>query len=286
MGLFDFLGAKNEVNTEEDKKKIIELQIEEIIPNQYQPRQIFDEQALEELAASIEEHGILQPIVVRANGKGKYEIIAGERRFRASQKLGTTTVPVIVKEMSDEQSAALAIIENIQRENLSVVEEAQAYQQLMILHGLKQEELAKRIGKSQSTIANKLRLLKLSPTIKDALNKKLITERHGRALLQIKEPLKREKALTFIIDNQLNVSQTELFIKQQDEQQLVDESSTVSEDADKKPRIKKRAAKDIRLAMNTIKQTISQIQTFGHDVEVSEADHEAYYEVVIRLPKE
>lgn len=286
MGLFDFLGTKNEVSVEEDNKKIVELKIEEIIPNQYQPRQIFDEQALDELAASIEEHGILQPIVVRQNSKGKYEIIAGERRFRASQKLGSATVPVIIKEMTDEQSAALAIIENIQRENLSVVEEAQAYQQLMILHGLKQEELAKRIGKSQSTIANKIRLLKLSPAIKDALNKKLITERHGRALLQIKEPLKREKALAFIIENQLNVSQTELFIKQQDDEQVIDGGSQVQDEQDKKPRIKKRAAKDIRLAMNTIKQTINQIQTFGHEVEVSEADHDAYYEVVIRLPKE
>ncbi|MGL4624764.1 MAG: nucleoid occlusion protein [Culicoidibacterales bacterium] len=286
MGLFDFLGTKNEVNIAEERQKIVELKIEEVIPNQYQPRQIFDEQALEELAASIEEHGILQPIVVRENSKGKYEIIAGERRFRASQKIGATTVPVIIKEMTDEQSAALAIIENIQRENLSVVEEAQAYQQLMILHGLKQEELAKRIGKSQSTIANKLRLLKLSPTIKEALNKKLITERHGRALLQIKEPLKREKTLAFIIENQLNVSQTELLIKQQEEQENDHELTETQEDQGKKPRIKKRAAKDIRLAMNTIKQTINQIQTFGHEVEVSEADHDAYYEVVIRLPKE
>ncbi|MGL6249242.1 MAG: ParB/RepB/Spo0J family partition protein, partial [Culicoidibacterales bacterium] len=142
MGLFDFLGTKNAVVTENERQKIVEIAVSEIIANQYQPRQVFDEQALEELAASIQEHGILQPIVVRKTTENKYEIIAGERRFRASQKNGAITVPVIVKNMSDEQSAALAIIENIQRENLSVIEEAVAYQQLMILHNLKQEDLA------------------------------------------------------------------------------------------------------------------------------------------------
>ncbi|MGL5383396.1 MAG: ParB/RepB/Spo0J family partition protein, partial [Culicoidibacterales bacterium] len=261
MGLFDFLGTKNTAITEDDKQKIEEIAISEIIANQYQPRQVFDEQALEELAASIQEHGILQPIVVRKTQEGKYEIIAGERRFRASQKIGATTVPVIIKDMSDEQSAALAIIENIQRENLSVIEEATAYQKLMSLHGLKQEELAKRIGKSQSTIANKLRLLKLSSVIKDALNQKVITERHGRALLRIEDNQQREELLQFIIDNQLNVAQTELLIKQhQEEITAKDEESTTE---NKKPLIKKRPSKDIRLAMNTIKQTITQIKTFG-----------------------
>lgn len=283
MGFFDFLGTKTTTNTD-DTLLVKEVLVAEIIPNQYQPRQMFDEKALEELAASIAEHGILQPIVVRENNRGQYEIVAGERRFRASQMAGLTAVPVIVKVMSDEQSAALAIIENIQRENLSVIEEAQAYQQLMILHGLKQDELAKRIGKSQSTIANKLRLLKLSPAIKEALNKKLITERHGRALLQVKEPVKQEQILATILENQFNVSQSEQFIKQYQmaESQLNSETEEVLE---KKPIIKKRASNDVRLAMNTIKQTITQIQTFGHSVEVAETDHEEYYEVVIRLPK-
>ncbi|MGL5917143.1 MAG: nucleoid occlusion protein [Culicoidibacterales bacterium] len=280
MGLFDFLGTKNAVVTENERQKIVEIAVSEIIANQYQPRQVFDEQALEELAASIQEHGILQPIVVRKTTENKYEIIAGERRFRASQKNGAITVPVIVKNMSDEQSAALAIIENIQRENLSVIEEAVAYQQLMILHNLKQEDLAKRIGKSQSTIANKLRLLKLSQPIQDALNQKLITERHGRALLRIKDVLQCEEFLQFIVENELNVAQTELLIKQQQEA-VVEEEKTPN----KKPVIKKRASKDIRLAMNTIKQTISQIKTFGQEVEVAEVEYDEYYEVTIRMPK-
>ncbi|MGL6056932.1 MAG: nucleoid occlusion protein [Culicoidibacterales bacterium] len=283
MGLFDFLGTKNTAITEDDKQKIEEIAISEIIANQYQPRQVFDEQALEELAASIQEHGILQPIVVRKTQEGKYEIIAGERRFRASQKIGATTVPVIIKDMSDEQSAALAIIENIQRENLSVIEEATAYQKLMSLHGLKQEELAKRIGKSQSTIANKLRLLKLSSVIKDALNQKVITERHGRALLRIEDNQQREELLQFIIDNQLNVAQTELLIKQQQEEITAKDEESTTEN--KKPLIKKRPSKDIRLAMNTIKQTITQIKTFGQKVEVAEVEHDEYYEVTIRMPK-
>ncbi|MGL4953597.1 MAG: nucleoid occlusion protein [Culicoidibacterales bacterium] len=280
MGLFDFLGTKNAVVTENERQKIVEIAVSEIIANQYQPRQVFDEQSLEELAASIQEHGILQPIVVRETTENKYEIIAGERRFRASQKNGAITVPVIVKNMSDEQSAALAIIENIQRENLSVIEEAVAYQQLMILHNLKQEDLAKRIGKSQSTIANKLRLLKLSQPIQDALNQKLITERHGRALLRIKDVVKCEEFLQFIIENELNVAQTELLIKQQ-QGAVVEEEKTPN----KKPVIKKRASKDIRLAMNTIKQTISQIKTFGQEVEVAEVEYDEYYEVTIRMPK-
>ncbi|MGL4972975.1 MAG: nucleoid occlusion protein [Culicoidibacterales bacterium] len=283
MGLFDFLGTKNTTITEDDKQKIEEIAVSEIIANQYQPRQVFDEQALEELAASIQEHGILQPIVVRKTQEGKYEIIAGERRFRASQKIGATTVPVIIKDMSDEQSAALAIIENIQRENLSVIEEATAYQKLMSLHGLKQEELAKRIGKSQSTIANKLRLLKLSSVIKDALNQKVITERHGRALLRIEDNQQREELLQFIIDNQLNVAQTELLIKQQQEEITAKDEESTTEN--KKPLIKKRPSKDIRLAMNTIKQTITQIKTFGQKVEVAEVEHDDYYEVTIRMPK-
>lgn len=280
MGLFDFLGTKNIGTSAEEVNTVLELDVTQIIPNEYQPRQIFDEQALEDLAASIDEHGILQPIVVRKNDMNQYEIVAGERRFRASQLVGMTKVPVIVKEMTNEQSAALAIIENIQRENLSVVEEALAYQQLMILHGLKQEELAKRIGKNQSTVANKLRLLKLSQPVKDALNTRNITERHGRALLKVKEPIKQTELLEMIVASQLNVAQTEALIVQylsdQEQEELTQEPKKV---------IRKRASKDVRLAMNTIKQTVQQIQKFGHQVEINESDHDEYYEVTIRLPK-
>ena len=151
---------------EEDRNSSVEsIQIERIVPNRYQPRQVFDSSKITELAESIDEHGLLQPIVVRPIEENMYEIIAGERRFRALQSLHKSQADVIIRHMNDEETAVVALIENIQRENLSAVEEAEAYKKLLEIGGTTQSELAKSLGKSQSFIANKLRLLKLAPKV-------------------------------------------------------------------------------------------------------------------------
>jgi ParB family transcriptional regulator, chromosome partitioning protein len=160
------------------------LPLQEIVPSPYQPRTIFDEDRIDELLQTIKTHGVIQPIVVRQRN-GKFEIIAGERRFRAVKKLGNETIPAIIREFNDAQAASIALIENLQREGLTAIEEAAAYQQLMELHELTQESLAQRLGKSQSTIANKIRLLQLGEPVKLALMERKITERHARAMLSL-----------------------------------------------------------------------------------------------------
>ena len=163
---------------------ILNVSIDLIIPNRFQPRLVFDEKALNELADSIKEHGIIEPIIVRQLND-KYEIIAGERRYKAACIAGLTKVPVIVRNLSDYKSAQVAVIENVQRRNLNPMEEAKSYKRILD-QGLKtQEELAKEIGVSQSTIANKLRLLSLAEPVKQALSENKISERHARALLKL-----------------------------------------------------------------------------------------------------
>lgn len=160
--------SKNEV---ESAESVVKLLIDEIQPNRYQPRTIFDDSKIEELARTIRTHGVIQPIVVRKMEEGHYEIIAGERRYRAMKMLEWTEVPAIVREMNDKETASVALIENLQREELTSIEEAQAYLKLLELHGLTQEALAQRLGKGQSTIANKIRLLKLPEEIQMAILK-------------------------------------------------------------------------------------------------------------------
>ena len=167
-------------------KEVVMVKLSDIIPNRFQPRLTFDEEALNELASSIKEHGIIQPLILRDLGS-KYEIIAGERRYKASTIAGLTEVPAIVGTMDDQTSAELALIENIQRKDLSAIEEAKSYKKILDMGNFTQEELAKRMGKSQSTIANKMRLLSLTNEVQVALMNNLISERHARCLLQIKD---------------------------------------------------------------------------------------------------
>ena len=169
---------RNRSQVTEDRK-IQDLDIDKLRPNEFQPRHAFSDDSIAELAQTIEKDGLLQPITVRKKDD-YYEIIAGERRFRAAQKLGWTKIPAIVREMDDQQTASLALIENLQRENLNPIDEAQAYKRLMKLNDLTQVQLAKEVGKSQSYVANKIRLLKLSKPVQDELVKGTITQRHGR----------------------------------------------------------------------------------------------------------
>lgn len=189
------------------EKEIFEISLVDIIPNRFQPREMFDDNALQELAQSIKEHGVIQPIIVRKVGD-KYEIIAGERRFRASQLAGKTTVPALVRDIDDKEAAKIALLENLQRSNLTPIEEAKTYQTILKLDNITQEELAQNLGKSQSTIANKLRLLTLDEEVQTALLNSQISERHARSLLSL-DYQRQGELLHRIINEKLTVRQVD-----------------------------------------------------------------------------
>ena len=205
--LYDLTQRAEKVGISDDDV-LREILVEKIVPNKYQPRREFTEEKIKELAESIKQNGLLQSITVRDIGDGYYELIAGERRLRAIKYLQYPKTKAIVKELTDEQMATLALIENIQREELTPIEEAHAYQELLRINKLTQDELAKSLGKTQATVANKLRLLKLSKKVIDAINTKKITERHGRAMVKL-DSSAQEKLLIQILSQNLNVSQTE-----------------------------------------------------------------------------
>ncbi len=252
--------------------EIKQIPVDEVVGSPYQPRTIFDEEKIEELCQTIRTHGVIQPIVVRLRG-GRYEIIAGERRWRAVRKLGLTTVPAIVREFNDSQAASIALIENLQREGLTAIEEAAAYEKLLEMHKLTQESLAQRLGKSQSTIANKLRLLQLPEEVKQTLMKREITERHARALLSLGSEELQLKVLKEIVEKELNVKQTEARVAFYKEAVQAKKSKRVS------------YTKDVRLALNTIRQSIDMVSGSGMDIQTTEADQGDHYEIVIRIPK-
>lgn len=257
-------------------EEVKEIPVELISPNPYQPRTIFDDERIEELSQTIRTHGVIQPIVVRELENGKYELIAGERRLRAVKKLNLPTIPAIVRSLNDAQAASIALIENLQREGLTAIEEAYAYQQLLQLHGLTQESLAQRLGKGQSTIANKLRLLNLPESVQHALMKRQITERHARALLSLPDAELQEKVLSEILQHEWNVKQTEQRVKQYLDAQK-------QQPAKKSKRIA--FSKDVRLALNTIRQSVKMITGSGMNIDAREEEHEEYVQFIIRIPK-
>jgi ParB family transcriptional regulator, chromosome partitioning protein len=259
-----------------DEPNVVQIQIDEIVSNPYQPRTVFDEESIAELAKTIQTHGMIQPIVVRRH-QGRYELIAGERRWRAAKMLGWTTVPAIVRVMNDAQTASAALIENLQREGLTPIEEAVAYQQLLELHGLTQESLAQRLGKGQSTIANKLRLLNLPQEVQQGLLAREITERHARALLALPNEELQIKLYQECLERGWNVKQMEERVKSV-------LAKLQGEVPRKKPR-KKGLSRDVRLAVNTIRQSLEMIEKSGLTVECQENDDAEYYEFVIRVPK-
>lgn len=261
-----------------EQERVQEIEVSLITPNQYQPRSVFDEEKLHELAATIDEHGVIQPIVLRPLGD-KYEIIAGERRWRAVSTLGWETIPAIIKPLDDDQSASIALIENLQREELTAIEEAMAYARLIDIHGLTQESLAEKLGRGQSTIANKLRLLKLPSSVQSAILEKKITERHARALIILKDPVLQEKVLHEIIVKQLNVKQTENRVKR------YLEKSAENKVNDEKKSKRFSLSRDSRIAVNTIRQSVHMVTDSGLDIDTNEEDMGDYYQFTIRIPK-
>ncbi|UXR69599.1 ParB/RepB/Spo0J family partition protein [Staphylococcus sp. IVB6246] len=260
--------------SETERQGVETIRIERIVPNRYQPRQTFDRARIEELAESIREHGLLQPIVVRSIEENMYEIIAGERRFRALQMNQMTEAEVLVRHLDDEETAVVALIENIQRENLSAVEEAEAYKKLLAFEGITQAELAKSVGKSQSFIANKLRLLKLTPCVLQAIRDHQITERHGRALVGLSAE-RQEEMLALIVKQQLNVKQTEDKLKEAAKSAVVvtgDNDETTPE-----------MVYDISTARDIIADSLLEIRANGIKFEQKEQDHDDYYEIRVKI---
>jgi len=246
-------------------KEILQISPSEVRASPYQPRKIFDREGLDELAASIKTYGVLQPISVRQIGVG-YELVAGERRLRASRIAGLTTIPAILVEITDVDSAVLAIIENLQRRDLHFFEEAEGFFNLMQDYGLTQEEMAVRVGKNQSTIANKLRLLKISRPLQRIIIENHLTERHARALLRVENEAKRAELLHEIIAEKLNVRKTE---------ELIEEIVLQK----KKPKEKKRIPfkayfNDIRLLTNSIKEDLEVMRHAGMEtnLDINETD--------------
>ncbi|RNF39931.1 nucleoid occlusion protein [Planococcus salinus] len=271
--------AEDIENTIEAKKEaseeVVKLPIDKISANKFQPRTIFDEEKIEELARTIHVHGVIQPIVVRvSDDEGNYEIIAGERRFRAMSSLEWTEVPAIVRNLSDKETASIALIENLQREELTAVEEANAYQNLLEIHEITQEALAQRLGKGQSTVANKLRLLKLPKEVQDALLNREITERHARALLQIKDSDMQQKLFNEAMELGLNVKQLEEKVMKL----LAVKPKKI------KPK-RKAVSRDLRIAMNTIKESLNMVTKSGIDVTTEEEEHEEFYQITVKIPK-
>ena len=194
-------------------EQVVNLSIDDIIPNRFQPREVFRDQALDELALSIKEHGVIQPIIVRQIVNNKYEIIAGERRYKASTIAGKTTIPAIVRNLDDKETSKQALLENIQRQDLTPIEEARTYQTILSLDNITQEELAKTMGKSQSAISNKLRLLTLPEEVQEALLNSEISERHARSLLTVQDIEKQKSLLQEVIKNKIPVRILDEMIK-------------------------------------------------------------------------
>ena len=267
-------------------------EVDKIVPNPQQPRRVFEPEALRELASSIASHGVIQPVTLRRVG-GLYELIAGERRLRATQMAGLKAIPAIVVSADDEESAVLALIENIQRENLSYMEEALGYLKLAQEYHMTQEEIAKLMGKTQSAVANKLRILRLCGETKRILAEYGLTERHARALLRLTNEEQQVQTAKLIAVKGMNVRETEEYI----EDLLVGRQMVLPKMvsplggavvAGLKPRATrpkiKRFIRDIRLFTNTVNRAALYMKEAGVPVQVAENKNEGYYEMVIRVP--
>lgn len=275
---FSFWKGKK-TNDQPEVNEVQQISLADIMPNRFQPRQAFDPQKITELAATLQEHGMLQPIVLRKVATGQaadYEIIAGERRFRAALQLGWQQIPAIVKQMSDTEAASFAVIENLQREELTAIEEARAYRKLMELNALTQSQLAQNLGKSQSFIANKLRLLKLVPTVQQALLEHKITERHGRSVVGLTAEL-QEKIIKQVIASQLTVKETEQLVKKLQQPQTKKTKTSTSKHT-------KGKTQDLRVAVNTIKKSLKMIKDSGIELTTTEEEGPGYHRIIIDLP--
>lgn len=260
---------------------IINLPVDELEPNPVQPRKIFEDESMRELSASISEFGILNPLTVRLRN-GSYELVAGERRLRAAKMAGLEDVPCILLDVGLEEASLIALIENLQRRDLDFIEEANGISQLIRMFGLSQEEIARRIGKSQSAVANKLRLLKLPRDVLETLRDRGLTERHGRALLRLPDADTQRAALIHIIDGGLTVAMTDSYIDA-----LLTEDDEVPEEPAEESEAPQRAfiMKDVRVFMNTISRGLDLMKQGGIMAGMKKQETEDELILTISIPK-
>ena len=259
-----------------NENKISDIPIIKIRPNKAQPRKVFNEDDLNALSMSITENGILQPLTVRKVSATEYELIAGERRLRASVMAGLRKVPCIVIKCSEKESAVYALLENLQRSDLGMFEEARGVSRLIRRYGLTQQEAAVKLGKTQSTIANKLRLLRLTYEEQEWIENAGLSERPARALLKLGDEGARREALSKIISENLNVQQAENYIN------LLLNSNPKDE---KKQGFSKAVIKDVRIFVNTINKAVDTMRLAGIDAQADKTDTDNFIEYTIRIPK-
>ena len=259
---------------------IVYLSTEDIVPNPVQPRKLFDDEGLEELSRSIRDYGILNPLSVRLRGS-RYELVAGERRLRAARLAGLKEVPCILLDVNMEDASLIALVENLQRRDLDFIEEANGINQLIRMFGMSQEEAARRIGKSQSAVANKLRLLRLPQDVLEGLRQNGLTERHGRALLRLPDRESQRAALLYIIDNGLTVAATDAYI----------DALLQAPEAPEEPEVPKAEGrrtfvlKDVRVFLNTLSRSIDLMKQGGIDAGVRREETEDQLILTISIPK-
>lgn len=304
--MLNFTLFRENNNLEYDSMECYYVDVKRIIVNPNQPRQYFNDDALDELKQSIKQYGIIQPLSVRKTKGFEYELIAGERRLRAAMSLGLQKVPVVIVNMNEKDSAVVSLIENIQREDLNFMEEAEAYQKLIEKFDFTQEQLSKQVGKSQSCIANKLRVLKLSPTVKKVINDNNLTERHARAILKIDDEFAQLTLLKDICDNKLNVRESEDLIhefingtnKESSENISMSDNSDESIEgkslesksssnykAKQNNKIKVlRKVRDYRIFENTIKQAIGFMKKSGIEATYKVVQGKDSVDFVIKIP--
>ena len=258
---------------------ILYLRTEDIAPSPMQPRQYFDDEALRELSESIRSYGVLNPLNVRLRG-GKYELVAGERRLRAAKLAGLKQVPCILLDVNMEDAGLIALIENLQRKDLDFIEEAEGLRRLIRMFGLRQEEAARRIGKSQSAVANKLRLLKLPRDVLENLRSYGLSERHGRALLRLPDAESQRSALGFILDNALTVSAAEAYIDA-----LLAPPEEAPAAPDRPAPRRTFVLKDVRVFLNTVTRSIDMMKQGGIEAGMRREETEDSLILTISIPK-
>lgn len=268
--IFPFVKEKEKIG----QNRVLQIHVDRIFPNPHQPRTVFQPQELARLADSIRQNGILQPLTVRPNGEGGYQLVAGERRLRAARLAGLSVVPCIVMELNDRNLAILALVENIQRENLTFFEEAAALEKLITYYGMTQEEAAAKLGRAQSTVANKLRLLRLTEKERTLILDNHLTERHARALLKLASPEERLIVLEKVIHLGLNVEKTEQLIE-----------TRIGQAREKESFCRRSVLfRDIRLFANTISKAVETMQAAGIRADSQKMQFDDYIEYRIRIP--
>ncbi len=268
----------------EGEEEVLMLPLAAIVENPHQPRRTFDEVRLRELAESIRAHGVIQPVVVRRTADG-YELVVGERRLRAAALAGLSAVPAVVRELGDRDVALLALVENLQREDLDVIEEAEGYGRLLEEFGLTQEELGRLVGKSQSTIANKLRLRRLDAAVRERISRERVSERHARALLDLTDAEWQLRVLEAVVARGLTVRETEGLVAEV-ARALAEGRPPPDPSAPERPRLVRRVIKDIRIFLNSFQQAVDALREAGFQAEMTREDRGDWLEIHVRVPKQ